>query len=331
MDEHIDSLIARRLSGECNPAEDAELAAWIAAAPENAAYFQEMESAWHAMDSVLSGPIFNTEAAWEQVAPRLQKTPQQHTENGKPERKTIQFSTWIKYATAAAAVLIIAVMFFRPEAKQIQVLASNDNQVVHLPDNSVIRLRKGSSIRYAEHFTGTERLVHLDGEAFFDVSKREEQRFVVDAGSVAVTVLGTSFNVKSGSNAADVSVATGRVQVLAKDDAGKKILLKAGRAVHFGNGSFGEGPATSSDTAWMSSELAYTTTPLRQIIAELSKDADTAISIDPGISAELLNEAVQIRFKKTEFLAARLRALGSITGTEAVLQGKSYLIRMRRP
>ncbi len=330
MDEHIDSLIARRLSGECNPAEDAELETWIAASPEHADYYHEMESAWHALDEAIGGPAFDTAAAWERVAPRLHTAPVQ-TDSAPAKARTLPFRSWIKYATAAAAVLAIALLFLRPEPKEMHIVASNGNQEIRLPDNTLIRLRKGSSLRYPEHFSATERLVHLDGEAFFDVSRREDQHFIVDAGSISVTVLGTSFNVKSGERDADVSVATGRVQLLAKDYDGKKILLRAGRAAHFADGSFAESTAGSGDTAWMSQELVYTTTPLRQILTELAAEADTPVSIDAGVSAVLLGEPVQIRFKASDPLQQRLGVLCTITGLEALKQGKGYLIRMRRP
>ncbi len=330
MNEQIDSLIARRLSGECSPTEEAELNAWIAAKPEHAEYFREMESAWHAMDDVIGGPQFNTAAAWEQVAPRL-KPVSAEPANSKPHGKTIQLSNWVKYATAAAAVLIIALLFLQPEAREIRVVAVNGDEFVHLPDKSTIRLRKGSTLRYPEHFSATARLVHLDGEAFFDVSKREEQRFVVDAGSVSVNVLGTSFNVKSGRYAADVSVATGRVQLVAKEPAGKKILLGAGRAAHFGNGFFIETKARAADTAWMAKSVSYANTPLRQIITELAASADTTIGIDSVIEPALLNGEVSIEFGADMALQERLQKLGRITGTEAIRQGSGYLIRMRRP
>lgn len=329
MDEHIDSLIARRLSGECNPAENAELDAWIAAKPEHTAYFTEMEAAWHAMDEVVGGPMFNTTAAWEQVAPRLEKAPP-GSNNGKPTTKAVQFlPNWLKYATGAAAILIIAALFLQSDPKEVRVLAVNDNEIVHLPDQSTIRLRKGSSVRYPEHFSATQRLVHLEGEAFFDVSKREDQRFIVDAGRVAVTVLGTSFNVKSDESGADVSVATGRVQVLAKIE-GKKILLRAGRAAHLANGALHETDAVSNDTAWLNREKIYSNTPLRQILNELEAEADTPIAIDPGVSAALLENPVPVRFRASDPLLKRLSVLNLVTGTETIRQGKGYLIRMRR-
>lgn len=329
MDEHIDSLIARRLSGECNPAENAELNAWIAADPANAAYFAEMEAAWRAMDDVIGGPMFNASAAWEQVAPRLQKAPAQ-SGNGKPMAKAVQFlPNWLKYATGAAAVLIIAALFLQSDPKEVKVVAMNDNEIIRLPDQSTIRLRKGSSVRYPEHFSATQRLIHLNGEAFFDVSKREDQRFIVDAGSVAVTVLGTSFNVKSGTADADVSVATGRVQVFAKD-AGRKLLLRAGRAAHLSNGELLETDAVSNDTAWLNREKVYSNTPLRQILNELGAEADTPIVIDPGVSATLLDNPVPVRFRASDPLRKRLTVLNLVTGTEAVRQGNGYLIRMRR-
>jgi transmembrane sensor len=66
---------------------------------------------------------------------------------------------------------------------------------VVLPDGSKVWLNAASSLRYPTSFTGKDREVELKGEAYFEVAKNEEKPFRVRVNDIAVSVLGTSFNI----------------------------------------------------------------------------------------------------------------------------------------
>ncbi len=68
-----------------------------------------------------------------------------------------------------------------------------------LSDGTKVWLNAASTLRFPQHFNtaDTNRIVHLEGEAFFDVTTNKKQPFVVKTGAVDVEVLGTQFNVSS--------------------------------------------------------------------------------------------------------------------------------------
>lgn len=66
-----------------------------------------------------------------------------------------------------------------------------------LTDGTKVWLNSESQLRYPVNFTGNERRVFLKGEAYFEVSYNEKSPFIVVAGSSAIQVLGTSFNVRA--------------------------------------------------------------------------------------------------------------------------------------
>lgn len=69
---------------------------------------------------------------------------------------------------------------------------------LQLPDGSKIWLNAASSVKYPTAFTGGERRVELEGEAYFEVTKNAEQPFKISLRNAAeVEVLGTSFNVNA--------------------------------------------------------------------------------------------------------------------------------------
>ena len=66
-----------------------------------------------------------------------------------------------------------------------------------LSDHSVVCLNAGSKLIYPSVFAGSRREVVLSGEAFFEVSKNRDARFIVQTASIAVEVSGTKFNVSA--------------------------------------------------------------------------------------------------------------------------------------
>jgi len=85
---------------------------------------------------------------------------------------------------------------------------------VSLPDSSHVWLNAASTLRYKRSF-GDHRELYLDGEGYFDVAEDPVHPFVVHAGQLTTTVLGTSFDVRSfgTDSAATVTVIRGKVQV----------------------------------------------------------------------------------------------------------------------
>ena len=68
---------------------------------------------------------------------------------------------------------------------------------VRLPDGSVVWLNAGSKLTYFNNSFIKNRVVMLEGEAYFDVTHKDNRQFVVRTSDVDVKVYGTQFNVKS--------------------------------------------------------------------------------------------------------------------------------------
>ena len=80
---------------------------------------------------------------------------------------------------AAAAVLVLLLgfgwMFYSYQHPSPLLMASTgaETQVLELPDGSTVTLNRHSQLSYPETF-GKERIVELNGEAYFEVSKNPE-------------------------------------------------------------------------------------------------------------------------------------------------------------
>lgn len=66
---------------------------------------------------------------------------------------------------------------------------------VILPDSTKVWLNAASSLKFPTAFTGTTRLVELEGEGYFEIAKNEKMPFIVAVNSMRVQALGTHFNI----------------------------------------------------------------------------------------------------------------------------------------
>ncbi len=130
--------------------------------------------------------------------------------------KKSKFQYWL----VAASVLILLGIGFVYQAEilqpKLQITEAQKGKIMMLTltDSTQIFLQSGSKIKYPKVFAENERKVKLYGEAFFKVTKNPEKPFIVKSDDVEVTVLGTSFNIRSNNQGStEITVATGRVKV----------------------------------------------------------------------------------------------------------------------
>ena len=66
-----------------------------------------------------------------------------------------------------------------------------DKSKIQLSDGTVVWLNSGSVLRYSNHFNTADRVVELEGEGYFEVTKRNGKRFTVKTQEYDVVVKGT--------------------------------------------------------------------------------------------------------------------------------------------
>lgn len=114
--------------------------------------------------------------------------------------------------------------------------AGGETRTVVLPDNSTICLNSYSRLVYPEKFDGESRHVFLQGEAYANISRDESAPFVISAGEIDVTVLGTQFNICSyvEDSECEVALVEGSVKIgVNKEGNGGNIMLKPGEIAKY--------------------------------------------------------------------------------------------------
>ncbi|MFT4071277.1 MAG: DUF4974 domain-containing protein [Dysgonamonadaceae bacterium] len=89
-----------------------------------------------------------------------------------------------------------------------------------LPEGSKISVNSGSKLIYYSDYNQKERLVRLDGEAFFDVRHNPEKPFIVQCKEIKIKVLGTRFGIKAYPDEENISIVlnSGKIQLITPKD-----------------------------------------------------------------------------------------------------------------
>ncbi len=86
-----------------------------------------------------------------------------------------------------------------------------------LNDGTLVWIKGESSLIYSESVDGT-RNAELIGEALFEVAKDSSRPFKITHGNFTITVVGTSFNLKTSKDTLELKVLTGKVHVASFQD-----------------------------------------------------------------------------------------------------------------
>ncbi len=293
-----------KLQGE--EVEEAVVAGWLEWCRKDPAHLEAFNDVQRLYDGLQNiGPI--ERESFMQMAPVALATGP--TSRARVPRVSRPFS-WIAQVSIAAGIVGITVAVFaamprwwHPERSAIDAadyrVSPGEQQALVLADRS--RVTIGSASEVVSHFTREARAVDLRaGEAFFEVQPDHARPFVVKAGGVTVTAVGTKFDVRRTSERTIVSVTEGAVDVVGDGAARTSTIpntrqpalvtpvrVSAGQQAVLATSQPG---LTVSDvnpavaTAWRDGRLEYVMEPLSSVIDDVNRYATHRIEIrDPHL------------------------------------------------
>ena len=200
-------------------------------------------------------------------------------EEVKPVPKTRRINYLVPLSIAASLTLLI--VFFWPSA-DLGSFSTDfaENKNIALPDNSHITINAESSIAYDSKTYSSERIIELEGEAFFEVEKGE--RFVVQTSQGNVEVLGTSFNVYSRDGKFEVICETGKVKV-SSSVSDESVILNPGESSRLVDGKLLYEKDRMS-ASWRNGTFSFTDNSLERVSEEIERQYNVDIQLDKELS-----------------------------------------------
>lgn len=171
---------------------------------------------------------------------------------------------------ACLALLLLPDLMLRLQADHRT--ATGETAAITLDDGSTVHMAPDSAVTLA--LDGAARRVRLlAGEAFFEVAPDAARPFVVAAGDVTATVVGTAFDVRLGTDGTDVAVRQGIVRV---DDTATSppatARLQAGDWIRVAAGHTRRGHAPPAQVAgWLDGQLIARDRPVAEVVDDLRR------------------------------------------------------------
>lgn len=221
----IESIIQKYLQGKTSEEENQQLHQWMLQSPENKKRLFAEKDIWDTYSFHSNLKKYEVSSELELLKKRIE-----------PKQETIS----LKQILQIAAILLVTFglgwgsRFISFSSKQTAEVAMQEifvpkgqvNQVF-LADGTRIWINSETKLITPSVFATNERVVKLNGEAFFEVAKDKKRPFRVEVNGQQIEVLGTSFNVRAydNSNEIETTLETGQIQL----HIGRQtILLKPG-------------------------------------------------------------------------------------------------------
>jgi transmembrane sensor len=289
----MDELIVRSLQERATRDEERALAAWLEAAADNRAYYEEQRQLWElaATTSHAAGAPPQPRArdlvartAAEQAGPALM-----------PRRRL----RWYEPLAAAAVVLGLLLggaLFLREAAEPAPYFGvaefatgAREFVTVRLDDGTIVRLGPSSNLQLDG--SGGQRDVWLEGDAFFAVARHDNAPFVVRTRAGNARVLGTRFDLHARNEDLRVVVVDGRVRV-ESGASGQHEEVGPNEVSHIIGGGrpyVTQVPDVYALLEWMKNALVFQATPLDRVAEELEHRYGVPVELaDPAVAGRTI-------------------------------------------
>ena len=196
---------------------------------------------------------------------------------------------------------------------------------VILSDGTEVFLNSDTRLSYPTVFKGKERVVSLEGEAYFNVTKDAGHPFIVKSGNVQVRVLGTEFNMCSYSPD-DVRVTLIEGKVAVSDTCGlQTVEIEPGQSARLvSDGTFAVDEVdTESFLYWKEDFFYFDDVTLVDMMREIGRWYNVDVEFR---NTEIMNLRMHFLAKRQQNITDLIELINSMERIHAHLEGESLII-----
>ncbi len=333
--KHFDWVaIANILSDEATPEEKQIFDKWISSNNKNKAYFNDLKIIWNKSGTLSEYDLIDVNTAKEKVKRKIKIQ-----DNNKffISRKLLKVAS--VFVFAFIIIWLTYAIFEKASNKHFQYIESvtknGEKAQVVLSDGTKIWINSGSILKYPDVFTGKNREVFLEGEAFFDVSHNKNKPFIITTSLIQIEVLGTKFNISSypDDETIETTLVAGTVKITSKNiksKSGKEnYILKPNEKATFlknDNTVIIDEVITKYYTSWKDGSLFFNNETFEKIAKRLERWYDLEIELT---NSELKYNKYTCVVDKDKTIEHVLNLLNICTPIEYSIKGKTITIKQK--
>lgn len=289
-EKKIERIIAKSFKGELDSKEQIFLDQWISLSQENKKKFGIYEKLWKRSGELLLSNTIDVEASLLKTKKRI------------PDFRFKRRTSFGNLRVAAALILAMGLGFLFNYLLGANDLIDGTSGTVYqevrasygtrtkllLADGTNVWLNSGSTLKFPIDFDNAEeRVVELNGEGYFDVTKNESKPFIVNTSGLDVKVYGTSFNVSAYEeyDSMEVALVEGKVSLVqgAKGSRKEYMVLNPNDVVECNISekrlSRISDSKMSKYTAWKEGKIVFYGDPIDKVVSRLEKWYNVDIEI----------------------------------------------------
>ena len=197
---------------------------------------------------------------------------------------------------------------------------------ITLADGTKVFMYAGSRLTYPVVFSGKERRVYLEGEAYFKVTKDKAHPFVISTEKAEAKVLGTELNVSCyKGEPCHVALLTGSVLVSDKKET-RSVKLVPGQGVTVNENSPLAMSAENMDTYtyWLQGFIYYDDATLAEVTKNIGRWYNVNVVFD---NEALKNLKLRYFCQRSESLERAVELLNSYGRFKASIEGETLHIK----
>lgn len=269
---------------------------WLKEKKKNVEYYCQLEEIWNSNKSLSEETI---RSGWNRLLTDIEKgASQKRIDITSRKQKPL---LWLRYiAVIFIGGLIASALWynyysFKKEEQEKQVLVQNvlhnrsGVQPIVFPDSSRTWINGSGKVTWPDRFDNNQRVVLLEGKAYFDIKKDTNAPFIVRNENIDIEVTGTElFADFTSGDLMKVVLISGSVSVHCKNENGKESIssLIPGQQADI-NRTTGEIVVTTTDVdyyvAWKDGTYRFKNVQLKKIAALVSRYYNVDIQVAPTL------------------------------------------------
>ena len=273
---HIE-LLDRFFRGLTSQEDDRILKEWIKQPNFREDFNEYYLECWSLAPDVMDRTI--QDEMFAEIMNKINSEPKAEVSRNFIQRLPVHF---LRYAVAACLIIAVGVGAYflgnnqtGPGRGLVTLTVKNGQKAdVTLADGTKVYINSDSRITYDNSYNKKDRVLVLEGEAYFDVAKDKKRPFIVKANGIDVLAVGTSFNVKAHAGDKSVSVILLEGKVRVNDDKQERFLDPNERLEYnLATGEFEQSQLHPNENylLWRSKELAFYGESLEEICNSLTR------------------------------------------------------------